>query len=80
MLVLKALLDLRFNAFDNFVDASPGVLILSPPTNHEERLQNVDDIVYPTSLYAELLRALVQKQSAFAFDSVVLQKASAELA
>lgn len=28
-LVLLALLDLRFNAFDNFVDASPCILILS---------------------------------------------------
>ena len=51
--------DLFFNGLDNFVDASPLVLVFSAALDHAEALQNVDDVIDATSLYSQFLRALV---------------------
>lgn len=72
------LLDLCFDAAGNLVDASPLVLVLRSATNHEETFQNVDDVVDATALHAQLLRAAVEEEYAFAFDAVVVEEPAAE--
>jgi hypothetical protein len=65
---------------NNFVNSSPLVLILRTASNHAERLQNVDDIVDTASFYTKLFGARVQKKHTFAFNTIVLEEATAQFA
>jgi len=51
--------DLFFNGLDNFVDASPLILVFGAALDHAEALQNVDDVIDAASLYSQFLGALV---------------------
>lgn len=76
---LLALFNLSLDTFDNFVNSSPGVLILSAPSNNAKRLQNIDDIVNAAPFDPELPRALVQQKNTPSFESVVVQETAAKL-
>lgn len=51
--------DLFFDGLDNFVDASPLVLVFGAALDHAEALQNVDDVIDAASLHSQFLGALV---------------------
>ena len=52
--------NLCFDWVDNSIDASPLVGVLGLSSDNAEALEDVDDIIYSSSLYAELLCTLIE--------------------
>jgi hypothetical protein len=64
---------------DNPVDSSPLVAILGLSSDHAERFKDVNDIINPSSLHAELSCALIKEEQIFLFFAVDAKETSAKL-
>lgn len=76
----KALGDLGLNAFKNFVETTPLVLVLGAAANDAERLKDVDDVVDAAALHSQLLGAGVEQEDSLALDAVVVEETPAQFA
>lgn len=69
--------DLSLDAMNDLVNTSPLIRVLGLPSNDAEALQNVDDVIDPSSFNIELLGALIQQEEVLVLLAVDHQEPSA---